>query len=350
MRDLGIMGESTFSLLCSSAGLIANGSQIDKTGWDYFVEFPIKSDLNQPFDLSPPPVECKVQVKATDDKKRNKISISLSNMYRLVKAQMPAFFCIIAFSGKDTAQSLYLIHVGKKIIGRTLKRLRQLEIENEKKIKTRTLTIKYNETHLLSDVSGQTLKSEIERYIPSGIEKYITDKIDFINTVGFENGFAQFEISYSTKDEDPVNKMIDLTLGLINKIKIDSFVGYNSRFQIVSPQPFIDYGSGHLCIPKLKSNKSIKLRIKENEYSIGYLFDADFYTSPLNNYVPQKHIKFRIVSKVFEFTFKPYEKSGTFTHFLNDDSINIHLAELYRFVKALDLIKKSKTNPVNNHP
>ena len=37
MRDLGLMGESTFSLLCAEVGLIPNGSQIDKTGWDFFV-------------------------------------------------------------------------------------------------------------------------------------------------------------------------------------------------------------------------------------------------------------------------------------------------------------------------
>ena len=37
MRDLGLMGESTFSLWCADVGLIPNGSQIDKTGWDFFV-------------------------------------------------------------------------------------------------------------------------------------------------------------------------------------------------------------------------------------------------------------------------------------------------------------------------
>jgi hypothetical protein len=50
MRDLGTMGESTFSLWCSQAGLIPNGSKIDRTGWDFYVEFPSTS-TKSPDDL-----------------------------------------------------------------------------------------------------------------------------------------------------------------------------------------------------------------------------------------------------------------------------------------------------------
>lgn len=45
MRDLGQLGESTFAMWCAQVGLIANGSAIDKTGWDYYVEFPISSNI-----------------------------------------------------------------------------------------------------------------------------------------------------------------------------------------------------------------------------------------------------------------------------------------------------------------
>jgi hypothetical protein len=40
MRDLEELAEGFFRVWCSSVGLIANGSQIDRTGWDFFVEFP----------------------------------------------------------------------------------------------------------------------------------------------------------------------------------------------------------------------------------------------------------------------------------------------------------------------
>ena len=63
MRDVGMMGESTFESWCHSAGLIPNRSQVDRTGWDYFVEFPETASSGQPADLEPAPIECRVQVK-----------------------------------------------------------------------------------------------------------------------------------------------------------------------------------------------------------------------------------------------------------------------------------------------
>jgi hypothetical protein len=62
MRDLGSMGEENFKLWCDSVGLIANRSQIDRTGWDFFVEFPLEQIGSIPYDLLPTPIECKVQV------------------------------------------------------------------------------------------------------------------------------------------------------------------------------------------------------------------------------------------------------------------------------------------------
>mgnify|MGYP000156224688 CR=1 FL=1 len=39
MRDLGTMGETVFENICAQAGIACNGSKIDRTGWDYIVEF-----------------------------------------------------------------------------------------------------------------------------------------------------------------------------------------------------------------------------------------------------------------------------------------------------------------------
>ena len=96
MRDLGAMGENAFSLLCNSVGLIANGSKIDKTGWDFIVEFPENINNGILADMEPAPLECRIQVKSTDKKDR-KVQINLKNMNRLVKAPMPSFICLIEF-------------------------------------------------------------------------------------------------------------------------------------------------------------------------------------------------------------------------------------------------------------
>ena len=89
MRDLGQLGENTFAMWCAQVGLSANPSAIDKTGWDYYVEFPISQNISTN-ELHKSAFECKVQVKATDKQDR-KLSITVSNLRRLATAQMPSF-------------------------------------------------------------------------------------------------------------------------------------------------------------------------------------------------------------------------------------------------------------------
>lgn len=58
-RDLGTLGESVFQGWCAGIGLVSNGSKIDKTGWDFLVEFPliINSDC---YELHKSGLECRV--------------------------------------------------------------------------------------------------------------------------------------------------------------------------------------------------------------------------------------------------------------------------------------------------
>ena len=150
-RDLGLMGESTFSLWCADVRLIPNGSQIDKTGWDFFVEFPFSSGLS-PHNIHKPAFECKVQVKATDKIDR-KLPITLANLRRLITAQMPSFFVFIEFDGKNTAQRAYVVHVDNELISRVLKRLHEIEQSNkENNFNKRKMTIHYDESNLLDEL------------------------------------------------------------------------------------------------------------------------------------------------------------------------------------------------------
>lgn len=83
MRDIGRMGERFFGIWCDSVNLTANSSNVDKTGWDFIVEFPSKSDKMLPIDMIPTPIECKVQVKSTDHRKGG-VPITISNLKRFV--------------------------------------------------------------------------------------------------------------------------------------------------------------------------------------------------------------------------------------------------------------------------
>ncbi|MEC8568958.1 MAG: DUF4365 domain-containing protein [Pseudomonadota bacterium] len=146
MRDLGQLGESTFAMWCAQVGLIANGSAIDKTGWDYYVEFPISSNITT-HELHKSAFECKVQVKATDKKDR-KLAITVSNLRRMATVQMPAFYVFIEFDGKNEAQNAFVLHIDNELVYKILKRVHQIEqSEKNKDLNKKTITLTYSEQH-----------------------------------------------------------------------------------------------------------------------------------------------------------------------------------------------------------
>ncbi|MFO0174804.1 MAG: hypothetical protein ACK51W_20365, partial [Aphanizomenon sp.] len=79
--NLGPLGETEFTKLCLQVDLTIHKSQMDRTGWDFLVEFPWKPDNLSPQDILPAPLECKIQVKSTNEQ-RNRESITLSNLHR----------------------------------------------------------------------------------------------------------------------------------------------------------------------------------------------------------------------------------------------------------------------------
>ncbi|MBS4018326.1 MAG: hypothetical protein KGZ68_08835, partial [Dechloromonas sp.] len=226
MKDLGQMGESTFNLWCAQAGLTANGSKVDKTGWDFFVEFPFAERV-APTQIHAPAIECKVQVKATDKTDR-KLSIKLSNLRRLITAPMPAFFVFIEFDKKDVAQRAFLVHVDEGLISKTLKRIHELEnvsgcFDHHK----RSLTIHYGPENEIPSLRGESLKRKIEEYVPSGMSAYMANKRQHLESTGFENGFAQ--ITFSTEGETNLTDLIDVSIGLKQSVQISKFESFHTR-------------------------------------------------------------------------------------------------------------------------
>lgn len=76
--------------------------------------------------------------------------------------------------------------------------------------------------------------------------------------------------------------MIDLTLGLGKEIKIERFTAHYSRFGIISSKPFIDSNGGVLSFTNIKPFSKAKVKFKEYEFSPYVYFEANLYSSPLN--------------------------------------------------------------------
>jgi hypothetical protein len=334
MRDLGLMGESTFSLWCAEVGLIANGSQIDKTGWDFFVEFPYSVDPSKPADMQGSPIECKVQVKATDKTDR-KLSITLSNLRRLVNAQMPVFFLIIEFGGSEIAQNAFLVHVGNDLISKVLKRIREIDqSDKDNKFNKRTMMVHYGEEHKLSNPNGTSLKEGIVRYVANGMEHYVKQKHDFVNSTGFDNGLAQ--INFSTHGEENLRKLIDVSLGIEKEVDIASFHSTHCRFGIKAKEPFVDAERGRLLMPNLKRTALGIIRFRESRLSPGISFQCKLFNSPFNPMLPKELVKFRVEGDFFDLKFNPF--SGEATYSFSFGGVQMEIIKLRDAIKLLSTL------------
>lgn len=350
MRDVGRMGENIFEAWCNSVGLVANRSEVDKTGWDYLVEFPTNHSGGDPLDLIPPLIECRVQIKSTD-KSRKSLQVKLQTLERLIKTSMPTFVCVLHFDGMDTVQRAFLIHIGEQIIRRTLKRLRKQEAIPGRSVLRPTLSIAYSDAEKLVAANGACLKEVIEAHVPKGLEKYRRWKCQLLESLGYEHGHGYVRLQVS--GDDPAGDLVDLSLGLRKTLPVTNISIHDTRFEIdralrkfpeegqISVGPSIQKGSIHF---------------RERKSSPGIEFSANVHNPSVNRVVPPKRMKFRIETKFFEMLVEPFTGKAEFKLLPDFDRICASLFELNDFLSLFSMLGKHRSNPVwmdvtvNNQP
>jgi len=260
--DLGCLGENTFKMWCNIAGITVNSStEMDRTGWDMFVEFPHVVNNDIPIDSQPPPIKCQIQIKSTvQTSKTNNNQAKLSTLLELATSHMPVFFCFIDFNHQGVVQKAYLVHIGEELIEKILKRVRKLSVKDkEKQLNKEKLTIPRKEEDLFKNLDGLELKRKIEDSIPQGMSAYVRSKLDFLNSVGFEHGSHLLQIWVKGN----IQSMIDLSLGLKSSVEVSKASIYHNRFSIPIKQNDIDLTEARLSL-KVKG-EPIFLEIKERK-------------------------------------------------------------------------------------
>lgn len=309
MRDLGLMGESTFCLWCAEAGLISNGSKIDRTGWDFLVEFPFQHVMDAD-KIHSSAIECKVQVKATDKNDR-KLQITLSNLRRLITAQMPTFFLFIEFDGGSTAQRAFMVHVDENLVSKVLKRIYELEQNNGKSdLNKRSMTIHYGSDHEMQLLSGACLKSQIEEAVGGDMARYVSQKKGYLESTGFESGSAK--ITITTEGKEKLIDLIDVSIGAKKSVEISSFKGFHTRFGIQSKSPMLEADGGILEMPDLAPTAKGFVRFREDKLAPSLTFECRLYLSPLAPVLPNELRFMRVEGDFFEFKLNPYTTSGEY--------------------------------------
>lgn len=292
IKYLGSMGESSFQHLCAVGGLVCNKSSQDTTGWDYIVEFPY--DLNNAplADKAEAPIECKIQVKATDGSSK-KVQIELSNLMRLCTYPQPAFIFFIEYDGSENPQNGYLLHIDKDIIFQVLKRSRENSIsKNRRKFNKSKLTLSYNEAHRLPIYSGLILESEVKKYIPQGLQEYVKEKIKHLNELGYENGYGQ--IKFKTNSSESLNNLIEASLGRNKEIKINDIRVFDKRFDITVPIESLSEEEAILTIGEVKPYSTGNIKFTNSRLIKTIRFPCDIYMSSVAIYAPIEHAKIRV--------------------------------------------------------
>lgn len=334
MRDLGLMGESAFTTWCAAAGLVPNPSTVDKTGWDFIVEFPFTSGLS-PLELHQSATTCMVQIKSTDNTER-KLSIALSNLRRLATAQMPAFFVFIEFDGEPQPKRAFVVHVDEKLIERTLQRIHKIEQSDGKKdLNKRTLSISYGNDNLLSEASGECLKKMMLECIGSSHSDYIAKKNALLSSSGFEDG--AFQMTFTTTGEESVQNLINISIGLKGEVPIASLTSTFTRFGIPCKTPFINKESGLLSMPDIKPSAKVTLRFKKKKFTSGWSFDANLYISPFHYMTEESLRKSRIETKCFDILFNTHTGKSSF-NFTIDGNDRVDAKEYLHALKVFDVL------------
>lgn len=323
-RDLGSMGETLFMQLCATVGLICNSSSKDSAGWDFIVDFPTQFQTHPMNDKSASPIECKVQVKATDGSAR-KVQITLSNMMRLCRSKLPAFFFFIEYNGGSIPQAVYIRHVDKNLMFNTLKRARENSVlKNKKQLNKINLTVTFDNSHKLNEITGEELKSVIESYVTEGMDVYAENKINHLRNLGYESG--GYSLTFQTKAILEYGDLIDASLGWIDKAKVSNIRCFDNRFDISIPLEEMNSSEAELSFGFESFGREAALKITNSSSKKSIRVQCKIYTSPLSVNAPDEHVKARLKSSYFDILISL--KTGVLTYRFDSSDNILNLFEI----------------------
>lgn len=229
-RKVGNIGQGDFIKLCGDAGLACGTSQGDDcAGWDFFVDFPLKQHDSILIDGDDRAIECKVQVKSSDNKNKS-VQVKLSNLKRFCDSTVPCFFFIAEYNGNINPDNIYLVHTDDNLIFKILKRLRENQAGDKLPLNHLTMNIPYGKNDEIQEFSGKALKEKIEFYVNEGMKNYVKRKENQLKTLGYEK--SNYEMKFEIHSNHDLMSLARASLGYSEKINIKNISSWDKRFNI----------------------------------------------------------------------------------------------------------------------
>jgi hypothetical protein len=211
---VGRIGQKIVETWAAQAKMTANPPAHDERGWDLFVQL-AGDDVapSGPLDRAPPELSCMIQVKTTTTADTS-CAIALSNWQRMVKEPIPWFVLAIHVDADGQPTDAYLLHIDETWCARVLKRLRELCSESAPPpLNRRTLEAQWTDADRITPLHGRTLAERIRASVGSQHD-YVTGKIAWFNTIGYEDPRRHIDLNFTTTDSDLLfRELADLGVG-----------------------------------------------------------------------------------------------------------------------------------------
>ena len=227
--DIGTLGEDEFRLLCSHSGLIANASNNDRLGWDFFVEIPPLTNLNIPLDQQPSLQKALFQIKLTKiitDRVRGK----LSAFKYLADTELPSFIAHQMFNAENKIMKIRILHIGKIQIEMILRQVRKAESEGRIDLHKMDISLSLSDAVAINPCQESLIDAVylgIDHFRPV----YGKAKMDFRAACGFDKNSISASLSF--KDVD-IHDFADLMLGLRSELPFSHMDIQKRRFGIAT--------------------------------------------------------------------------------------------------------------------
>lgn len=315
--------------------------------WDFILEFPFPNSVYNPLlarDQVSMPIKCFVQVKATDSTSQKSIDIELSNLEKMVKQYLPSFLLIIKYADSNEPQTAYLVHIDYLLIGKILKKIRNLESKyKEVRWNKRKMRISYDDQHLLTKLSGEGLQDSIQKYIPpEEFDNYAKNKIEYIRKVGFENGSG--EVRFFLDSSQSVDDLFDFYLKIRDRLLINNIRLTPNRFEIPDKHREIKIDQGELRSDPVIMPSQIIFRAYEGDRGIT-LSAKRYVLPPIMQNFPIEHWKMRLKTSFFDFQL--YASKAQLKIKINlDCSKQSSLNDLISHMKALSLLHRNNRESI----
>lgn len=330
-RDVGRLGEIELERICHSIGVTVNPVHVDKTGWDFFLEFPLIQGV-QPLDLSPPTIKCLIQVKSTDGQKRA-CNITVSNLKRFLEFPDPAFFVFIHFNGEEQVKEIYIYHFDETLIEKTLRKLRKLSQIQNIAMHKKAMLVTYGEKHKLNEPKAKDFIDSIKSHVPKGIPTYRKWKDDLIRTLGYEKYGSRLEIKINELER---KKLAEASLKKEYSVDYESLKIWDERFGMPILVQESKRNEGKLFFQHI--NKKTYRSYFQSDTSKVW-FDVKARVSPFEK--AEKVKKIRISSDSFEMILSYDSNALTFEPSL-DNEAPLSIAQIKSLNRLLRMMQSDK--------